>query len=333
MVDPRNAKSEANAVLDGRLNALVLEPSPPAVTEEPFADDPLARAADGAPLVLPFAVAEGSATTWRQQADGRSEVTAYAMANWLGPWKQLAALPAAFADTRLALHRLAAYVVSPARRRATTKIGLRYTAGGFGTPFFADPDDASVSVQIRVAHSELIVQRDDTAEAIPITTLREAGAFVGIEPDVEWAAQFDIPEPGDLDAQLTVDAAAAGALADWYGFAYSVLEELRHDAASVDASNPQLWPEHFDPAIEVGSDAVEHRGSYGFSPGDAEGGSTEPYVYISAWYPDSITDDTFWNSTTFPGAILTYAQLLAARDQRAEALDFLRHGRDLLAQG
>ncbi|MEL7158367.1 MAG: hypothetical protein AAFN30_17450 [Actinomycetota bacterium] len=161
--------------------------------------------------------------------------------------------------------------------------------------------------------------------------MRQAAAFVGAEPDVDWASQFDIPEPGDLDAELAVDAAAAAALADWYGFAHSVLEELRADGASVDASNPQLWPEHFDPAIEVGSDEAKQRGSYGFSPGDAEGGRPEPYVYVSAWYPESLTDHDFWNSTTYPGATLTYDELLAAPDQRAAALDFLRRGRDLLA--
>lgn len=34
-----------------------------------------------------------------------------------------------FADTRLAAHRLAVYVVSPARRRATGRIGLRAGEG------------------------------------------------------------------------------------------------------------------------------------------------------------------------------------------------------------
>jgi hypothetical protein len=37
----------------------------------------------------------------------------------------------------------------------------------------------------------------------------------------------------------------------------------------------------------------------------------------------------FWNESF--GASLSYAELLAAADQRQVALAFLRHGRDLLA--
>ena len=44
--------------------------------------------------------------------------------------------PATFAVTRGAAHRLAVYVISPARRRATGRIGLRAHPGGFATPPF-----------------------------------------------------------------------------------------------------------------------------------------------------------------------------------------------------
>lgn len=329
MVTPRDPQSEAQAALGDGGTAVVLEPSPPAVTVEPFADDPLAAAGDGA--VLPFAEASGSATTWQQVVAERPDLVPFAEANWLGPWPRLGDLPETFGATRLSLHRVGAYVLSPARRRANTKIGLRYTRGGFGTPFFVDPADGATSMQLRVAGTEVVVQRGEAAQVLPITTLNELAGALDATPDVDWAAQFDIPGPGPLDDALPIDADAASALAGWFGFAYSVLEELRADEASVDASNPQLWPEHFDPAIEVGSDAAKHRGSYGFSPGDAEGGEAEPYVYVSAWYAESLTDDGFWNSTTYPGAILRYQDLLAADDQRDSALAFLRRGRDLLA--
>ncbi|MEM9132040.1 MAG: hypothetical protein AAF962_23655 [Actinomycetota bacterium] len=332
MVTPHDPQSEAQATLGDGGQAVVLEPSPPAVTVEPFADDPLAPAADGGDgTVLPFADAAGSATTWQRIVTDRPDLASFAEANWLGPWRRLGALPDTFGATRLSLHRLGAYVLSPARRRANTKIGLRYTRDGFGTPFFVDPADGTTSMQLRVVGTDVIVQRGDTVDTVPITTLNAAAAALDSTPDVEWAAQFDIPGPGPLDETLPVDAAAAAALADWFGLAHSALEELRADEASVDASNPQLWPEHFDPAIEVGADAAKHRGSFGFSPGDAEGGESEPYVYVSAWYPESLGDDAFWNSTTYPGAILRYQELLAADDQRATALAFLRRGRDLLA--
>ncbi|MEL7207749.1 MAG: hypothetical protein AAGK32_05885, partial [Actinomycetota bacterium] len=64
MVEARNAQSEARALLGGDVSALVLEPSPPAVTVEPFADDPLAGPEAGAPVVLPFATAPDPARWW-----------------------------------------------------------------------------------------------------------------------------------------------------------------------------------------------------------------------------------------------------------------------------
>lgn len=329
MADVRNPRLEAQSIIGDRGHALVLEPSPPAVTVEPFADDPPTPTADG-PIVSPIVrPGEGNGSTWDELAATDPDIAAFASARWLGAWPRLTPLPAGFAATRLGLHRVGAYLMSPARRHANGKIGLRYTMGGFGTPFF---DVSGVHTQLRVDGVDLVRQQADRVESVAVSTLNELGSFLGIEPDVAWASQFDIPGPGGLDDDLGVDAESATALGNWFGFAYSVLEELRADEASVDASNPQLWPEHFDPAIEVGSDAAKHRGSYGFSPGDAEGGNTEPYIYVSAWYADDALDDNpFWNSTTYPGAILTYADLLAADDQRATALAFLRNGRDLIA--
>ncbi len=333
MVTPHDPRSEARSLLGDGSEAVVLEPSPPAVAVEPFADDPLAPAQGGAvgDVVLPFAEASGPATTWQQVVADRPDLALFAEANWLGPWPRLEPLPDTFAATRLSLHRIGAYVLSPARRRANGKIGLRYTRDGFGTPFFVDPADGATSMQVRAAGTDVVVQRGDAVDTIPITTLNAVAAALGTVPDVEWASQFDIPGPGGLDDELPVDAAAAQALARWYGLATSVLEELRADDASVDASNPQLWPEHFDPAIEVGADAAKHRASFGFSPGDAEGGEAEPYVYVGPWYPESRGDDPFWNATSFPGGMLRYRDLLAADDQRATALAFLRRGRELLA--
>ena len=40
-----------------------------------------------------------------------------------------------------------------------------------------------------------------------------------------------MPPPGDPEAALTIDPASAALLADWFGFAHSVLEELRADPA------------------------------------------------------------------------------------------------------
>jgi hypothetical protein len=112
------------------------------------------------------------------------------------------------------------------------EIALRYTRSGFGTPFF---EQDGADCQVRVEHGELVRQRgpEETRE----------------------------PLPG-------VDIAAATALGDFYGLACSVLEQLRADETDGDQSLVQLWPEHFDIAVDLGSEPAGQRAAFGASPGD-----------------------------------------------------------------
>jgi hypothetical protein len=288
----------------------VLEPSPPAVSEQPWlADDPLDGPADA---VRPFGEGE---RTWAALARNDPDLAAWCTERWLGPWPRLTALPPAWVTTRENLHRLAAYVIAPARRAANGKIGLRYTHGGFGTPFFADDR------QVRVDDGDLVVVSGAQVMRRRITSLADAGEFVGIVPDVGQADDVsDLPRPGDIDAALDIDPLAARALGDWFGFAYSVLEELRSTVdAGEEPTRVQIWPEHFDAAFDFGSDADRRRAGFGMSPGDAE--HPEPYAYVLPWsgLPD---DGAFWITTPFVGARLGYATITAMDDQRAGVLAF-----------
>jgi hypothetical protein len=318
----RDPRAEAQDLAGGGLEARVLEPSPPAVREEPWhADDPAApgEVPPGRRLLSPV---PGGDLTWDDWLAVNPWHSGWAAARWLGARPRLRRPGPAHAATRLTLHRVAAYAVSPARRRANGKIGLRFTLGGFGTPFFGADE------QVRVEGDRLVHQRGGEAGSEPITTLAAASAFAfGGPPDLEWAAQFDIPPAGDLEAPLEVDPAAAADLADWYGFAWSALEELRTDPASSEAGRVQLWPEHFDAAIELLAD--DRRAAYGASPGDAA--VPEPYVYVVPWDSARAGGDGFWNADSFRGAILPLEDFLAAPDQRAAVLDFWRWGRDLLS--
>jgi hypothetical protein len=111
---------------------------------------------------------------------------------------------------------------------------------------------------------------------------------------------------------LDVDPEAAAALADWYAFGDDVLRAL--------GGEPILWPEHFDIAIVIGE------ANYGFSPGDEQ--HAEPYAYVGPFSP---VEGELWNATGFPGAELTYAELLAAPDPRAAALEFFTTRKEALA--
>jgi hypothetical protein len=121
-----------------------------------------------------------------------------------------------------------------------------------------------------------------------------------------------------LPADVSED--SAGALGDFYGFACSVLEELRHEQPDEDLSLVQLWPEHFDIAIELGSEVKGRRANYGASPGDDT--HDEPYLYVGPWTAE--VSGELWNASGFNGAELTYAELLEAPDQRLAALRFMR---------
>ncbi len=225
---------------------------------------------------------------------------------------ELTPLSGSYAATRDALHRLAVYVISPAQRVVNGEIILRSSPGGFATAMLPDG-------QIRVDGTDLVAERSGQARRTAITTLNEMAAFVGIEPDVGQQEQFDVPPYGDLDQLLSVDAAGAAGLAEWYAFTTGLLESLRADAGPQDDVSPvRIWPEHFDAAIDLGDQAADRRGTYGGSPGDRH--HDQPYLYVSPW---AGRIDEFFGDPTFNGASLTHTEIMAGADPAA----FLREGR------
>ena len=311
MANPRaEAAERAGAGFDPR----VLEPSPPASTEPPaFADDPL----EGGDL-LP--VVRGGARTWEELC-GRPDGSGGGLRAWCEDrWLVRRApvpLPDGFAATRRSLHALAEHVLAPCRHAANGRIGLRFTYHGFGTPFFG------ADRQVRVEDGELVDDRAGTERRAPITTLREAAAFLGSVPGAP-AGVYTPTTPFEPDAPLVVDRAAAAAVGDWFGLAASVLEQLRADAGAEPGGSPsrvQLWPEHFDLAVDLGPDG--RRANYGASPGDEA--HPEPYVYVGPWDRAGVPDDPFWNEPF--GASLPWSAVLDGHDPLA----FVRRGKELLA--
>jgi hypothetical protein len=319
----RDPRAEAQAALEVGLVARVLEPSPPAVADPPwFADDPVQ---DGGPpdagVVAPVRL--GAARTWDEWLADHPERAGWAAERWLGAHRRLIAPPPGFGATRLALHRVAVYAVSPARRRANGKIGLRFTTGGFGTPFFGDDE------QVRIEGDRIVRQAGGRAREEPLTTLAAAAALaLDGPPDLAWAEGSDVPPAGDPRATLGLDPVAARLLGDWYGFAWSALEELRADPASGPGGRVQLWPEHFDAAVDLGPEGPG-RATYGASPGDAD--VDEPYLYVLPSVPEAAPGGGLWNAAAFHGAILSLGAFVGATDQRAAALAFFRERRDALA--
>jgi hypothetical protein len=264
MSDPR---SEAFQRCSGEWEVRVLEPSPPAVSAPPWcADDPVARGEvpEGRRVVSPVPTGD---VLWDELCADDPALAGWCADRWLGAYRRLGPVPDGYTATRRTLHELAEQVVSPARAAANGKIGLRYTRGGFGTPFFGDGE------QVRVEGTELV----------------------------------RVSATGEQREPLDVDAASVAALADVYGFATNVLETLRAELPeSARAGRVQLWPEHFDVGLDLLRASSGEAIVAGVSPGDEH--YAEPYVYVVG---EQLV-------------VLEYAALLAAEDQRAAALAFLR---------
>ncbi|HEU4321484.1 MAG TPA: hypothetical protein VFS66_15545 [Acidimicrobiia bacterium] len=233
--------------------------------------------------------------------------------------------PPDLVHTRDALHQLAYFAVSPARYRKVGRMGLRPTHGGFGTPEFEG--------QVARVEGTLLVHETAAGVATQeISTVREAARFLGGEYEVGWFTEFRDPlQPADPDAPLAVGVVASGFIADWFAYGWEVLEKLQGQAIeSDDVSEVQLWPEHFDPAVELGDQERGRRASYGASPGDRH--HDEPYLYVAAW-GEIDRSIPYWNDEAFNGSSLPYRELLDSADPVERALDFLLQGYGVLHTG
>ncbi|MEQ8719338.1 MAG: hypothetical protein RIE08_17155 [Acidimicrobiales bacterium] len=316
MIQAHDPRAEAQSLLGDGYLAHVLEPSPPPVGAPDFADDPAVPVDRTRPTVTPTTA---GTTTWDDLARADTAIAHFARARWLGAWAPLREPPAGLVAAREDLHRVAYSLVAEARRVSTGKFGLRFTRGGFGTPFFDDDR------QVRVEDGRLVLQSAGAVASTELTTLNAAAAHLDLAPGTD-AAEHDSPDQGDLDRPLAITPEGADFVADWFGFATSVLEEMRLTGGALDVSRVQLWPGHFDVAIEIGDGDSGRRATYGASPGDTA--HDAPYLYIAPWA--SVPDDAFWDSNAFTGAELGYADILDADDQRGRALGFFREGHRIL---
>ena len=226
-------------------------------------------------------------------------------------------------QTRLAWHAVAEQVLAAARHRATGRIGLRATPGGFGTPPY---ERGGREEELQVVRRDLVVRRGESTTIAPLTTLADAATAVGIEPGAPDGVYTPTTDHA-VDAPLQIDEPAADALGAWFNLAWVALEELGAQSGADDApSEVQLWPEHFDAAMETGSESAKARGTYGASPGDAH--HPEPYLYIELW--SEVPADPYWNDTSFHGASRSYSAVRDSKDPTQSVREFFARGRELL---
>lgn len=232
--------------------------------------------------------------------------------------RPLQPLPASFPATRRALHRLAEAVLKEKRVLETGgRIALCYTPGGFGTPRWERGELTGTGGHIRVEGVEVVLVESGTERRAAASDPEAAARLAGLEPS-----------DGAGSESAGIDAEAAVGLADWFAYGTTVLAELIDSPAAAAPEPIRLWPEHFDVATVLGDEEAGSRANFGASPGDE--GHPEPYLYVGPWVERT---GELWNATGFPGAELSYAELLAANDPLQAGLEFMRTRLDALAAG
>lgn len=241
---------------------------------------------------------------------------------------RLSALPDTYSATRDALQRVAVHIVARARDQATGRFGLRVTVAGFGTPEFGDD-----VVRVRVSGATLVRETGgtdgatSTAATIDGSTLADLARLARVDLDADLDVGHDTPPLGDVTEVLSVDDASASALAAWYDTVGTALDRVvERLPATATPSLVQLWPEHFDVALDAGA-TPERRANLGGSPGD--GFHDEPYAYVGPWTDDRPGDASFWNAPF--GAVLTYGDLVGSDDPVAVLTEFFLDGMRRLA--
>lgn len=221
-------------------------------------------------------------------------------------------LPATHGATRAALHTVAEHVLAPALHRATGRIGLRPTPGGFGTPWFPAGDRQR---QVRVEGTDLVVAergaQPATQRRAPLRTVGDAASLAEVEPGAP-ADVYPPVMPLEPDVPLDLDPAAARVIHGWFHLTGQALEAFSREHAAEEPTIAQLWPEHFDLAISMAEV------NYGGSPGDDD--HDAPYLYVGPWNLDG-GGDSFWNEPF--GASRPYDEVSAVGD----AIAFFEAGR------
>jgi hypothetical protein len=231
--------------------------------------------------------------------------------------------------TRSELHRIGTHVLARAQRASTGRIGLRPSPGGFSTIPYGDDQ-----TRLRVSGTTLVSESANptSARAIAINghSLAELANFAGVDLATDFSAGGDTPPIDDTGAPIEIRADSARGIGDWFDLTARALDEvIGLGTGWATPSLPQLWPEHFDLAIDLAYDPdapTERRVNLGGSPGDDH--HPQPYLYVGPWTPDRPGNPDFWNASF--GAVLSRRELIASADPVATAVEFFQSGLRLL---
>ena len=206
-------------------------------------------------------------------------------------------------------------MVAPARYRATERIGLASDAGRLRHVPFGD--GRGRAGRRRRARARAAA----TSDAAPLTTLAAAAEFVGVPLGAPPTCTRRRPSVRSRRAARRSTRRRGACSPAW--FAYAARAAGRPAVAASGrwtATDVQLWPEHFDLAIELGDEAAGTRANLRRRrPGDDD--IAEPYLYVGPWDADRRTGPL----AAYPfGAAITYESCGASGADAAVTAFFAR---------
>lgn len=172
------------------------------------------------------------------------------------------------ATTRQGLHAVAELLLAGHQYRVARTIRLAIVAGGFRTgPLPGDP------TSLAVRGTRLVVARGERTESLELAgTVGSLASAAGLACGAP-AGVYVVTSGATCSDELTIDPGAAAEIARAFEWGDAALRALGGEHAA--ATEPVLWPEHFDVGITLGEV------NYGVSAGDAA--IPEPYAYVGPW--------------------------------------------------
>jgi hypothetical protein len=269
-------------------------------------------------------------------------------------WTQIGTIdPKDLAEARLQAHNAAQWLTRAARANLApqpddshTNLGWDDQLGALQSRNLDASDAGPFRFGLRIAPLTLLVMQGDTIlDALALDGKRDAEAGAWID---QHAAASDLRAPSSAILPYVVPnhpVAAAGRYSDtsreaefaelarWIAAADDVLQETKTKLAQAGTgSSPvRCWPHHFDLAtllsLKTGNAETATSIGIGMSPGDDY--YAQPYFYVSPWPRPAVNtlpdppSPGHWHTKDFVAAVVTGDALLACKDRRAAARDFI----------
>lgn len=248
-------------------------------------------------------------------------------------WERTGSIdPRALVDARVQLHWAAQAVAGVGRTLHACRADDSHTSFTWSATLDALVQEPFAGVTSGLSLRDLtLLAIGSTTSELSLTgeTLDDAFRFFEAQFGVALKRpNVDLPDhPVSDGAKFDADERHLAELARYYSNAAEVLDAVVR--SETQASPVRCWPHHFDIATLItlsGHDEEARTIGVGFSPGD--GGSTEPYYYVTPWpYPEASRLGSLsvgrWNKVGWTGAVLSASSFADVERQEELVRSFI----------